>query len=74
MRLRRTQLLLKELNIRFRYTEKDSLGKITIGNKVIYEHYANYKKQTVFIMAEEINLITETQLMGWIKNNQKRLK
>jgi len=74
MRLERTQTLLKELNIRFRYTEKDSLGRIHIGKKVIYEHYANNKKKTIFIMAEEINLITETQLMGWIRTNQNRLK
>jgi len=74
MRLKRTQDVLKGLGIRFKYIEKDSLGKIYIGDKIIYEHYANWKKTTTFIMAEEINLINETQLIGWIRTNEDRLK
>ena len=73
MRLKRAQLVLNELNIKYRYKEVSNLGKLYIGDKLIYEHVSKNGKNT-FIMAEEINLINETQLIGWIKTNEDRLK
>lgn len=73
MRLRRTQSALIKLGVKYTYKEKDSLGKIFIGSKRIYEHYINGRRKTINIMAEEINMTSEDQLIAWIENNHDRL-
>jgi len=72
MRLERTQNHLKALNISFYYVERDGLGRITLKDTKIIEHYIRPNKINIY--ANTINLMDEIQLIGWINNNKDRLQ
>lgn len=72
MRLRKTENHLLKLGIKYTYMERKGLGRIYIGNVLIKEHYVS--KTRVNIYAEEINLVDETQLIGWVNHNEDRFR
>lgn len=71
MRLVKAQRQLRMHGVKFQYVEMKGLGRIYIGDKLIREHRI---RNGINILAEEINLIDETQLIGWIDRNHDRLK
>lgn len=72
MRLKRTQDHLKEIGVKHFYTERNGLGRISIGKTKIIEHYIRPGRTNIY--AENINLMDEEQLIGWINTNKDRFK
>lgn len=70
MRLERTKKHLDELGVRYNFYELKGLGHIDIGRIRIVEHYIRPGKMNIY--ADNINLMDEKQLIGWIDHNEDR--
>lgn len=74
MRLKKVQTHLQKLGVTYKYSEKEEFGKIRVGNILIKETWLNWRKKSISIMVDEINMIDEEQVIGWINHNLDRLK
>lgn len=70
MRLELTRKHLDELGLQYNFYELKGLGRIDLVKVRIVEHYI--RPGRINIYADNINLMNEVQLIGWINHNEDR--